>query len=145
MEPCYVVEVCGLEPERDETRHEFSSHEDLRMFIRKTSLAFADHLAELKHECPEHELNTLGPEYMGVGYGLTIQRSNGEELGVGVAASNWALIPHTDAEVPSYDVSGPGRLIFFLGDWTELDACTTYQPATAWRHVTDWLLSGRLA
>lgn len=84
----FVVEVCGLEPERDETLHEFEAVGELRKFLRNTSMSFADHLADIKHCYPEHELNALGSEYRGVGYVARIRNSMGAELSLGVAPNH---------------------------------------------------------
>lgn len=139
MNPFRVVEVCGLFPERDETCHRFSSSEQLRAFIRETSLRFADCLADIKHEHSNHDLNALGQEYRGVGYSLTMERSTGEKLSVGVAPENWALVFYYETETPLSDISEPGKLVFYFGEWTEVEATDTYKPDTAWGYIQRWL------
>lgn len=124
-----VTEVCGLDPERDETLIALDSAADLRRFLRDTSVRLADHLAKLKYEHPAHELNNLGPEYVGVGYVLTMRNSQGLELHAGVTPTHWALVG-LGLESPAYDsvASSKERIVYFFGEWTEVSAQETYRP-----------------
>lgn len=139
-----VTEVWGLEPERDETRHAFSSAQGLRRFLRDTSIRFADHLAHLRHEFPSHDLNHLGPDYLGVGYALTVRNPEGKELHIGVSPTHWALVG-LEGDPPGCDgEAGPDqKLVFYFGDWTEFRASETYRPQSAWALIERWLAAGK--
>lgn len=112
-----VTDVCGLDPKRDDTRHVLATAKALADFIHCTSATFADHIAGLKRAYPDHDLNHLGPEYLGVGYALTLRAPDDSELHVGVSPAQWAL-------------GGPGD---------EAPARDTYRPETGWAHVEHWL------
>jgi hypothetical protein len=140
MDMVLVTEVCGLDPERDETQYPFASGEELKRFLRDTSVRFADHLAGLKHEFPGHDLNNLGPEYLGVGYAVTIRNSEGKELHIGVSPMHWAIVGLGEDSPANVGVgSSSERVVFYFGDWTELPASETYCPESAWARIERWL------
>lgn len=149
--PCQITGTYGLpslvdcDSDRESTVHSFPSADALFAHLRDTRLRFADHLAELKQRYPDHELNTLGPEYLGVACGFELRNPFGQFLSVATAPEHWMLVVEDRGDLPPGDADPNGRLVCFLGDWTEWSAQGTYQPQTARSLLLRWLTQGNFA
>jgi hypothetical protein len=142
MQEFRVVEICGLSPERDDATHCFASTSALRTFLDDVARRFSAQIDELRHSHPHHDHNNHGPEYLGVGFVARLRADADKELSVGIAPKHWALVTAAGFDLPVPDSTGPGTLVYFFGDWTELAAEQTLQPESAWRFVESWLGSG---
>ena len=144
---CRITQTYGMfdaesdEYGRDERVWVFNALEKLWEHIRMQRVRFADVLSEARAD-PECELNTLGPEYVGVAFAIVLEHESGSVLNVGVAQDHWVILPKRTESIRKCDGPDSGRLVVYFEDWTEWRTSDSYTKDTGKEIIGGWFASG---